>query len=683
MNSASRPDRSQFFRCIGVVVAAIVLNCLLFGVYRWLFVTKLASSDEVGRILRYGLRLDLALLGFELCGIGLFTVLLRRLSVRRVTRWLWALTALHAFICVSNYFSFAERSQNSGDLLLPYITSPYQVWLAVLPFIQQHWILMLGLGLGGGFYFWIGLHLSRRLEGEIPPVDLWTRRCLLSIVPLLVLSPLMMTWQPLIKRKDLINGKGGLSAVFANSKFYTHFADFRENEAVLNPLFEFVGNQLPNALHQKIRYRMTENEALSEWQKDNGPELDAHYPLLETLQGRNDSKIENVVIIQVEGLSGSVLEQERNGRPVTPFLRKIAHVGLYFPNTFQNANFTSGGIFSTASSVPKATWEEPTHRFASHESHGYYSSLAHVLGNTNYAHYFCQAFRQSGDDFLTFMAYQGCEVFNYQKIRDRLTPTELADSDSILGIHDGYLMQETAEILAKCPTRFTAHLMTCTTHSPWSVPPSFGKHFDEPDLNTFAYLDASIEALVNRIEQNEKLRDTTLIVVLGDHTSITFGKNLLERLRIPLIFYAPGLPHIENTDKIWASQVDVLPTVLSLMRGEHLYAGMGRNLLDTSKTFTGVASGTRDTGFFVTQDWVLQYHPFGGSSQLFAVSDGIASPDDSAMEKPDVLKALTQKCFARVELARRLSLDRRVFPLPPERQYISLAAQRDLSQLPR
>jgi hypothetical protein len=59
---------------------------------------------------------------------------------------------------------------------------------------------------------------------------------------------------------------------------------------------------------------------------------------------------------------------------------------------------TSGGAFSTATSVPKVTWEETTRRFASHELHGYYSSLPHVLGSNNYTHYFCEAFRLSLDN---------------------------------------------------------------------------------------------------------------------------------------------------------------------------------------------------------------------------------------------------------------------------------------------
>jgi hypothetical protein len=633
-----------------------------------LFLLRCAGSitgAENARVLLSGLRLDLALLGFELCGIGLFTLLFRHLRVRRVFGCLWGLAAIHSFVCLANFFSFAERNQNAGDLLLPYITSPYQVYLAVLPFLRQHWLLMLGAGLIAGIYFWFGARLAHRLEVRLASVDLWQNRRIFTQALVFALMPMMLTWQLTTKRKLTANERG-FTPVFANSKFYTHFADYRQNEAVINPVFEFVGTQIPSMLHKSIHYRMTEDEALEEWQEYDGPPPNARYPLMKSISGQAESSIENVVVIQVEGLSGSVLDQERKGRPVTPFLRKLTKEGLYFANAFQNANFTSGGVFSTAASVPKATWEDTTHRFARHEMRGYYGSLARTLGGSNYTHYFCEGFRQSSDDFLTFMSYQGSKVLDYGAFRKRLAARQqLTQADSLLGIYDGYMMDEVADSLLKCPTRFTAHLMTCTTHSPWTVPPSFAAPFDEPDLNTFAYLDNSIEKFVTRIQQNPKLRANTLVVVLGDHTSLRFGNDLLERLRIPLIFYGPGVPHVEQPEKIWASQVDVLPTILGLMCGPHSYAGMGRNLLDPSWPLTGIVSGTRDTGYFLTPKWVLQYNPFGSDTAMYAVTNGVAATEnvgDSNEINAKKLQHLKKLCFTRIELARRLSLDRRVYP---------------------
>lgn len=653
-------------RLMAILGLGVAVNCLLFAVYRLCFLGRCADtalSIETGRVLLHGLRLDVALLGFELSSIGLLTLLWRRVRLRVLFWWLCGLTALHAFLCLTNLFAFAERGQNAGDLVLPYITSPYQVYLAVIPFVQQHWLLLAGVAIGGAVGSGLCLWMGRRLEAGVASLDLWGNWKTPMIALGLTLLPLMATWDPIIKQKRATHHHG-ITAVFANSKYYTQFADFRVNEAVINPLLEFVGVQVPSALQARIPYRLTEAEALELWQQAGNPSVDPLYPLLKVVHGREESGIENVVIIQVEGLSGSLMEQERNGRPVLPYLRKLAQTGLYFPNTFQNANFTSGGVFSTATGVPKAPWEDVTHRFASQERHGYYGSLAHVLGASNYTHSFNEGFRQSGDDFLAFMAYQGFRGFDYRDFQTRLKDkNQLADADSLLGIHDGYLMQECGEMLLHCGTPFTAHLMTCTTHSPWVVPPSFAPVFEEPALNAFAYLDASIERFITRLTQVPAIRDRTVFVVLGDHTSVTFGNNLLERLRIPLIFFAPGLPRLENPGAIWASQVDVLPTVLGLMRGDHLYSGMGRNLLDRAAPFTGIMSGTRDKGFFLTKDWVLEYRPTDGETRVLVVKQGEGRAEAEVAENPMEAKRLLTEYLARVELVRRLSCEKRVFPV--------------------
>jgi hypothetical protein len=674
-------------RLIAILGLGVVVNCLLFAGYRLIFLARCADPfpfSDIGRVLLHGLRLDVALLGFELCLVGLSVLLLRRLRLSVLFWWLCALTALHGFLCLTNVFAFAERGQNAGDLVLPYITSPYQVYLAVAPFVQQHWLLLAGGVVGVVFGLGLCVRLGRRMEAGVATLDLWGSGRTLAIALILALLPLLMTWEPIVKKKDTAHSKG-ITLIFANSKYYTHFPDFRVNEAVINPLFEFVGVQVPAALHAKIPYRLTEAEALNRWRQAGNPPLDARYPLLKVVHGREKSSIENVVIIQVEGLSGSLMEQERNGRPVLPYLRKLAQTGLYFPNAFQNANFTSGGVFSTATGVPKAPWEDVTQRFASRERHGYYGSFAHILGTSNYTHSFWEGFRQGGDDFLAFMAYQGCQGFNYRDFQTRLAAkSEQADADSLLGIHDGYLMQECGEMLLQCRTRFTAHLMTCTTHSPWVVPPSFAPVFDDPSLNAFAYLDASIERFITRLTQVTAIRDTTVFIVLGDHTSVTFGNDLLERLRIPLILHAPGLPRLEKAGEIWASQVDVVPTVLGLMQGDHLYSGMGRNLLDRSALFTGIMSGTRDKGFYLTSDWVLEYHPFDGETRLLAVQRHQAKAVAVDADNPAEARRLLTDYLARVELVRRLSSDKRVFPaaVAPVARGLRQRAVEDLPMAP-
>jgi lipoteichoic acid synthase len=390
--------------------------------------------------------------------------------------------------------------------------------------------------------------------------------------------------------------------------------------------------------------------------------------LLQSIRGWTDSRLENLVIIQVEGFSQSVLEQQRDGRDVMPFVRKLARDGYYFPNTFQCANFTSGGVFSTLASMPRATYDEPGSRFTSYELNGYYGSLPRIFGTTDSAHYFLFGFRQSCDDFTAFAANQGCRVVGYFDFVEILKrKKQLAEADTLLGIFDGYFLDESAAILLQAPDRFTAHLVTTTTHSPWAVAASFKKRFDEPALNSFAYLDASIQNFCERLQTKPGLWEKTLVVILGDHTSVTFGNSWLERVRIPLVFYSANLPPRPNPDPRWASQVDVLPTALALFRAEHRYAGMGRNLLDPAAPEVGLVTGTSTRGYYFTRDFVLSYEPLDRDARVFGLTNENLTTEEVASPNAEIASRMRQEYFATVELAKRLALAKQIFPMPTKR----------------
>jgi phosphoglycerol transferase MdoB-like AlkP superfamily enzyme len=653
-------------RLLLVVAVVFAANVAIFGLYRGVFLWRFgveASPQEVARVLGAGLRLDAALLGFEFSLTCLLLLLGRRLRPQRLVMWLWCLLTLHLFVCVANLAAFAERGQNSGELILPYATSPYQVYLAVIPFCAEHWGLLL-VGIAGAVsWLVLGWRLSRKIDAQ--PIDLWQDRAAAMLIVSLMILPLLFTLTVVSRKKvRWLIGERGWSIKLMESKYFTHHREYALNEALLNPLYEFVTVQIPAQLQRRSDYHLTEAQATGIWQRmSQRAPVDPDYPLLTEIQGPEDSPIKNVIIIQVEGLSQSVLELEYQERRVMPFLSELAHDGYYFSNTVQNANHTSGGVFSTLTSVPKATYEEVSHRFASFEMNGHYSSLAHVLGNTNYTHYFFEAFRQSWNDFMSFASRQGCEAQGYGDFKKRLElKNQLAEADRSLGIHDDFFFRECAEILFDCPTHFTAHLMTTTTHSPWITPDSFTPIFDREELNAFAYFDASLEAFCRQLQTRPTLWEETLIVVIGDHTSLTFGNDPLERRRIPLVFYNPTWRQQDLPASPWASQVDVIPTVLGLLSGKHRYGGMGRNLLDRAAPALGIVGGTTEMGYYLKNGYLLEYLPAHEAFKLFTLTQGTVGADEVSEQQPEIVRQLREEYFTQVELAKRLAIARRIYP---------------------
>ena len=652
-----------------ILSLATIVNGTVFAIYRMVFLKlfgQLASFADAWRVLWSGLRLDLAWLGVELAVTGLGVLVRGGVTPRGLFCWLWVLTGLHVFVCVANACTFAERNQNAGELWLPYLTSPYQVYLAVMPFLQKQWWLMLALLFAGAAYLARGWSWSRFVSRD--QYSVWSSRTATAFGLALMLLPVVPSLQFVARRKVGSSGeaRGGWRLTTAKAKYYMNFTDYAFNQAVINPLLEFFFQQVPSHFKRTIRYRLSESEALTVWCSAAGrASMNERYPLLTPIHGLTGSPIENLVIIQVEGFSQSVLEQQRDGRDVMPFVRWLAREGYYFPNTFQCANFTSGGVFSTLASMPRATYDEPGSRFTSYELTGYYGSPARVFGPVGYSHFFLFGFRQSCDDFTAFAANQGCRVtgyFDFVEILKR--KQQLAAADTLLGIFDGYFLDECATILLECPQRLTAHLVTTTTHSPWAVPASFKKAFDEPALNSFAYLDASIQKFCQRLQSKPGLWEKTLVVILGDHTSVTFANGWLERIRIPLVFYNASLPPRRNPDLRRASQVDVLPTALALFAGEHWYAGMGCNLLGPSAPDAGLVTGTSTQGYFLKDDFVLSFDPLEREPLLFGLTNETITVEEVTGQHVDTAARLRLEYFASVELAKRLALGKQIYPMP-------------------
>lgn len=647
----------------------VVGNCLLFLVYRVVFLWCFAESPHLSesfQTMLYGLRLDCSLLGFELFGVGLISILLLRVRLNWVSHFLWSLTYLHMLTCLANVLCFEERNQQMGELLLAYITEPYQIYLAVLPFVQSHPVFVALLVFGSFALLYSGFWFGGRLRRYSMSLLEWRNGIVWVLV--VVCFPSLWTLQPVLVKKT--KRPSGWKLYISQSKYYMRSSSFTQNQAVVNPCYDIFRIHIPAAFKatSTYRYRMTEEQALSICRPLLGLQAgNARYPLLTRIHSDVDLGIQNVILLEVEGLSRDVFDLDVDGKPVMPFLRRLSREGLYFPNTFQSFNATAGSVFSAATSFHKCCFEETTDRFADYEANCCYGSLSRVLGNADYTHYFCEGFRQCATDFTAFMANQGYSTYNYHDFERRLKAKNLLDeTDNALGVFDGGFFQECAEIISACPTKFTLHVMTTTSHSPWEVPRSFSQRFTSPSANAFAYVDASIELLFETLKKNLPTFDQTLFVIVADHTSITTNDNLINRIRIPLIFYnakfAGKVERWENIQSSYASHVDILPTVLGFLGGDHDYSGMGRNLLTANESHRGVISGNNYTGLYLKGNFCLQYNQPDRETKLLLIDHDQIPLNDVSIEYPEVFSQMQQEYWAQYELAKRLAAEKRVYP---------------------
>jgi len=618
-------------------------------------------SGNITNVLTGGFRLDLSLISSELLLIAIVHFIFRKMNPRPLFLTLWSLTGIHIIFSVGNHLFFAERNQHVAEMLLAHITSPYQAWIATYPFIAAHPVLfsfMVGVTL---FFFYIGFMQSRKFQ-----INNNTTKTTHKLTGALVIALFFLTTSFSYITVKKTRDASGEQLKFVRSSHYTHFNSFILNQAVINPIHELLFFQLPSAMKSTMPFVLSPKEAFrASMNVLNIAEMDPEWPLLRPVKTLPNQEFSNVVTVQIEGLTASIFEHEQDGKKIMPYLDKLASQGLYFPNTMQSFNATAGSVFSTVTGFHKISFDEKTKRFTSAELNAYYGSLAHILGSKNYDHYYFGGFRQSALDFLRFMGNQGYQTYGYEKLSKRLSNKGTLDTaDSTLGLFDSDFLIESATILNAAKNNYTAHLITTTSHSPWTIPEGADTAFNKPALNAFAYVDTAIKKFMQALKQNPERFSDTLFVFVADHTSYTFNDDLLEKIRIPLIFYTPSkrLELTSSTQEKIASHVDIIPSILALLKGEHRHSGMGHNLFDNPKLAGSALSGSRYNGIYIKDGFMFQYRPYEEKNKLRMLKSTSRISPIAAQESTQIQKRMRQEYLAQYETSKRLSIEKNIFP---------------------
>jgi hypothetical protein len=658
-------DGPRAIRLAAHALGLVALNFLLLAAYRLLFVAwfaRRAAWGELPSVLLHGLRLDVALLGLELLVIGGLTLLTRHARGGAVVTGLWVVTTINATVAAVNLLFVRERNQHLWEMLFAYLAEPRDIWVALRPFLRGYPLVVTLVILVLAGLVTLATRHVRRLGRH--RYDLWRPWYVpAAALALLALFALTMT-QPITVKQ--VGGRAKTEVAWIASRHQMALDDYVLNQAVVNPLWDLIREYLPVAMTgRRPPYRLETAEALALTQRLLGiPEGDRPYPLLRTLRGAGGLGIRNVVLIQVEGLGATLLERDEPEGPVMSFLRSLAAEGLYFPRVYQSFPSTDGAVFATLTSLH---W---THalggsgvRLSQSVMGTYFASLPRLLTAPGARHYAFSGFRHRTAEITSFLRNLGFHAAGFDALEKPLGPAA-----GPLGINDGPLLLEAARVVTASPGPFSLYVMTGTSHSPWQVPPEAPMPLGNTPLGTFRYADDSIRAFVERLRADRRDFDQTLLVVIGDHTGPTFGSQPLERLRLPLILAGPPIARARAR---WpalpdrpASEVDVLPTIASLLEGDRAYAGMGRSLFEAPVT-AGIISGDTKETFYFKDGFALRYRLNAGQAELLAVDGDAMPPVDLARDHPEVTSRLTREFLALYETTDRLMRANRLFPIEP------------------
>jgi arylsulfatase A-like enzyme len=287
----------------------------------------------------------------------------------------------------------------------------------------------------------------------------------------------------------------------------------------------------------------------------------------------------DVYFVVVESLRGRELHPEHSSADDHPNLSTFAARGVHFPYFVSNGFPSSAGFFSLQCSG----WPHPSRfvltDFASHR----FDCLAPRLHALGYETAFFTATNPSMDNQLPWARklYESV-FFGDVRTHDRQL---VEDVDRWLGSHD---RRDTRPIFA--------WLATVSTHHPFLVTDPQHPPVDSQDLgvryhDALRYTDAQLGQLVTRLEASAKARGRDLVVVIvGDH-AFPVDEPASPELEAQgcdrrvwtsaILLGPPSLIGPPRTLTFPASQVDLMPTVLSMVGDDGPTAALGRDLFDT------------------------------------------------------------------------------------------------------
>lgn len=369
----------------------------------------------------------------------------------------------------------------------------------------------------------------------------------------------------------------------------------------------------------------------------------------------------NVVFIQLETFAAFKTSPFGNPLNPTPFFAELCARGLFFDRFNVVMENTSRSMFATLFGTPDVSaTQNATRNPLLVNQHTLLSALkgyesAYFLGGSA--------------NWAQIRAVLKNNVKNLEIHEEGSFKAPVVD---VWGVSDADLLLEANENLARRTKPFWAYLQTSGNHPPFTIPPQF-KDFEllrpEPaalkaagfegpeEFNALRLMDYSLRKFFQAAERAPYFKNT-IFVLWGDHgiprgsTDTRFGDLTLAIHQVPLLLYAPGLIEARR-DSTVANQMDILPTLMSLLGRPVETQTLGKDLLDpafrekaAAFTFTTFRRPPR-TGL-IQGNHYLNLEP-DGRPALYRLDDPMPAPHgtlpDHSSEEPERtrrMKALTQ-----------------------------------------
>jgi len=531
---------------------ALVRACLI--IWQW---PRVMAVDGLMRILLIGLQMDFLLVSYLLAVPALLFLLDGPLSAKLLRVWLTFWTTFLLFMELATPSFLNEYGIRPNRLFIEYLNYPQEVlgllWGQYkLPLFLA--AVLLPLAAMGAW------HLYGRW---IPYRQHWSWKRRLAVFPLLVLVIFLGARSSLGHRPANISTAAFsndplVNDLALNSTYSVMYAAYRMKDE--KDAGKFYGRMDEDEIITRVRQAM--DAPLSSFANPSIPTLHR-----QTASRQIDSPY-NLVIILEESLGAQYVET-LGGLPLTPNLVQLSREGMWLKNLYATGTRSVRGI----EAVTTGFLPTPGRSVVKLNSFGKpFFNLAGYLKGYGYESVFVYGGESHFDNMRGFFLRNGFDRVIDEKDYDQW------EFKGTWGVSDEDLfMRANQEFEAYGKQPFMGLIFTSSYHSPFEFPEGRLKAnqlSDNPEHNAIRYADYALGRFFDQARRSSYW-DRTIFLVVADHDSRVRGADLvpIRHFHIPGLIIGPGIAPKAYAHV--ASQIDLPPTLLSLMgiSGEHPMVG--------------------------------------------------------------------------------------------------------------
>lgn len=537
-----------------LLAGLVILSVSRLGLVIWQSERVIAASD-LTTVLLQGVRADLIIMGMLLAPL----VLLMPLLVNRFGWRLWQNLVLIWGVITIVIISFMEAS--TPAFIMQYDLRPNRLFIEYLQYPKE---VFATLWQGFRLPLFIGLSLTI-LFGSVAAMLLkhWLADYQLNWP----LWKLWLTW-PLLVIILVLMIRSSIGHRPANPASFALTPDAMVNSLILNSAWS-VYFAIYNMQHESnaadVYGTMSDAEIMAELH-ENYPWINSdsekQFPTLNLRQAtvQRDKPL-NLVIILQESLGATFVESLGGEYSVTPELERLKNKGWWFEQLYATGTRSVRGIEAVVSGYLPTPARSVVKLSLSQQN---FFTIADLLKQKGYFTEFIYGGESHFDNMASFFIGNGFESVIDQ--HDYANPVFKGS----WGVSDEDLLNKAHQQIQQLHDQgqpYFSLVFTSSNHSPYEFPDGrieLDNPVKQSQTNAVKYADYALGQFFDKAMQSDYWQDT-LFLVIADHDLNVYGDALvpIERFQIPgLILGADIQP--KNISTV-ASQIDMAPTLLSLM----------------------------------------------------------------------------------------------------------------------